>query len=110
MMAVPLLPLTSPEPLMGESKDVATIWRGPLKTGVIRQFISDIEWSDLDFMIIDSPPGTGDEPLTVAQTIPGAKALIVTIVEFDSQSEGCAAVRSIWENLCNLGNLRTKMR
>jgi ATP-binding protein involved in chromosome partitioning len=52
--------------------------RGPLKIGVIRQFISDIEWPDLDFLIIDSPPGTGDEPLTVAQTIQDARALIVT--------------------------------
>jgi len=66
------------ESLMGEDKDAATIWRGPIKIGVIRQFISDIEWSDLDYLIIDSPPGTGDEPLTVAQTIPDAKALIVT--------------------------------
>lgn len=66
------------ESLMGENKDAATIWRGPLKIGVIRQFISDIQWSDLDYLIIDSPPGTGDEPLTVAQTIPDAKALIVT--------------------------------
>jgi len=66
------------EPLLGENKDTATIWRGPLKIGVIRQFIADVEWSDLDYMIIDSPPGTGDEPLTVAQTIPDAKAVIVT--------------------------------
>ncbi|MBW1783022.1 MAG: Mrp/NBP35 family ATP-binding protein [Deltaproteobacteria bacterium] len=75
---LPNMQVISIEPLMGENKDAATIWRGPLKIGVIRQFISDIEWSDLDFLIIDSPPGTGDEPLTVAQTIPGAKALIVT--------------------------------
>jgi ATP-binding protein involved in chromosome partitioning len=66
------------ESLLGENKDTATIWRGPLKIGVIRQFIADVEWPDLDFMIIDSPPGTGDEPLTVAQTIPDAKAVIVT--------------------------------
>jgi predicted Fe-Mo cluster-binding NifX family protein len=66
------------EPLLGENKDAATIWRGPLKIGVIRQFIADIEWMDLDYMIIDSPPGTGDEPLTIAQTIPDAKAIIVT--------------------------------
>ena len=66
------------ETLMGEDKDCATIWRGPLKIGVIKQFIADIEWDDLDFLVIDSPPGTGDEPLTVAQTIPDAKALIVT--------------------------------
>lgn len=64
--------------LMGENRDAATIWRGPLKIGVIRQFISDIEWPDLDYLVIDSPPGTGDEPLTVAQTIPDARALIVT--------------------------------
>ena len=55
------------ETLLG-NKDAATIWRGPLKGGVIRQFIADIEWNELDYMIIDSPPGTGDEPLTVAQT------------------------------------------
>jgi len=66
------------ESLMGEDKDRATIWRGPLKIGVIKQFISDIEWSDLDYLVIDSPPGTGDEPLTIAQTIPDSKALIVT--------------------------------
>lgn len=65
------------EVLLGD-KDAATIWRGPLKGGVIRQFISDIDWMDLDYMVIDSPPGTGDEPLTVAQTIPDAKAVIVT--------------------------------
>lgn len=72
------LEVISIESLMGENKDLATIWRGPLKIGVIRQFISDIEWSDLDYLVIDSPPGTGDEPLTVAQTIPDAKALVVT--------------------------------
>lgn len=75
---LPNMQVISIESLMGENKDVATIWRGPLKIGVIRQLISDTEWSDLDYLIIDSPPGTGDEPLTVAQTIPDAKALIVT--------------------------------
>jgi predicted Fe-Mo cluster-binding NifX family protein len=45
---------------------------------VIRQFISDVHWGQLDYLIIDSPPGTGDEPLSVAQTIPGAQAIIVT--------------------------------
>jgi len=75
---IPNMEVISIESLMGENKDAATIWRGPLKIGVIRQFIADIEWMDLDYIIIDSPPGTGDEPLTVAQTIPDAKALIVT--------------------------------
>jgi Mrp family chromosome partitioning ATPase len=59
-------------------RDTAVVWRGPLKISAIRQFISDIEWGEMDFLIIDSPPGTGDEPLTVAQTIPEAEALIVT--------------------------------
>jgi len=72
------LEVMSIETLMGPNKDAATIWRGPLKIGAIRQFISDIEWMELDYLVIDSPPGTGDEPLTVAQTIPDAKALIVT--------------------------------
>ena len=60
------------------SKDDAIIWRGPLKYSAIRQFIGEVEWGELDFLIIDSPPGTGDEPLTVAQTILDAKAIIVT--------------------------------
>ena len=75
---MPNMHVISIESLMSENKDEATIWRGPLKIGVIRQFISDMEWADLDYLIIDSPPGTGDEPLTVAQTIPDAKALVVT--------------------------------
>ncbi len=60
------------------SKDDAIIWRGPLKYSAIRQFIGEVEWGELDFLIIDSPPGTGDEPLTIAQTIRDAKAIIVT--------------------------------
>ena len=60
------------------SKDDAIIWRGPLKYAAIRQFIGDVDWGELDFLVIDSPPGTGDEPLTVAQIIADAKAVIVT--------------------------------
>ena len=74
----PNMEVISIETLLGENKDTATIWRGPLKIGAIKQFISDIDWADLDYLVIDSPPGTGDEPLTIAQTIPDAKALIVT--------------------------------
>jgi Mrp family chromosome partitioning ATPase len=62
--------LTSPED--------AVVWRGPLKTGAIRQFIADAAWGDLDFLLVDSPPGTGDEPMTVLQSIPGACSIIVT--------------------------------
>ena len=71
------LSVVSIEPLL-PNEDRSVIWRGPVKINVIRQFIGDLEWDDLDYLIIDSPPGTGDEPLTVAQTIPGAWALIVT--------------------------------
>lgn len=60
------------------NKDDAVIWRGPVKHGAIRQFIGEVAWGDLDFLIIDSPPGTGDEPLTVAQLIKDARALVVT--------------------------------
>jgi len=71
------LKVVSMQSLMMDS-DQAVIWRGPAKTGVIRQFIGDVLWGDLDFLLIDSPPGTGDEPLSVAQNIPEAKAVIVT--------------------------------
>lgn len=64
--------------MLMQDRDTAVIWRGPLKITAIRQFISDITWGDLDYLIVDSPPGTGDEPLTVAQTINDAEALIVT--------------------------------
>jgi len=61
-----------------QNKDDAIIWRGPLKYSAINQFIGEVEWGDLDYLIIDSPPGTGDEPLTVAQIISDARAIIVT--------------------------------
>ena len=61
-----------------ENRDEAIIWRGPLKIQAIRQFIGDIDWGELDYLVIDAPPGTGDEPLSVAQTIKDVNALIVT--------------------------------
>ena len=56
----------------------AVIWRGPMLHGSINQFLGMTEWGDLDYLIIDAPPGTGDEPLTIAQMIKKAKAIIVT--------------------------------
>lgn len=61
-----------------DDSDTAVIWRGPLKIGVIKQFITDVRWNPCDILVIDSPPGTGDEPLTVAQTIKDARGVIVT--------------------------------
>lgn len=56
--------------LMLESPDSPVIWRGPLKMGAIRQFLADVYWGDLDYLVIDFPPGTGDEALSTAQLIP----------------------------------------
>ncbi len=61
-----------------ENTDTAVIWRGPVKIGVIKQFLGMTRWGDLDYLVVDAPPGTGDEPLTVAQLVPGAEAVIVT--------------------------------
>jgi len=71
------LKIVSMQSLMQDA-DQAVIWRGPLKNGVIRQFIADMQWGELDYLIIDSPPGTGDEPLSVAQTISDARAVVIT--------------------------------
>ncbi len=61
-----------------KEKDSAVLWRGPKKTAAIRQFVSDVAWGDLDFLLIDSPPGTGDEHMTILQTIPDALCVVVT--------------------------------
>jgi Mrp family chromosome partitioning ATPase len=71
------LTVVSVQALM-QDKDQAVIWRGPAKTGIIKQFIGSVAWGNLDFLVIDAPPGTGDEPLTVVQTIPDARGIIVT--------------------------------
>jgi ATP-binding protein involved in chromosome partitioning len=49
--------------------DDAVIWRGPMKHGVIKQFVKDVEWGELDYLVVDSPPGTGDEPLSIVQLL-----------------------------------------
>lgn len=61
-----------------QDRDTAVIWRGPVKSGVIRQFLTEVDWGDLDVLLIDSPPGTGDEHLTVMDAIPDAKSVVVT--------------------------------
>lgn len=73
----PNLKVVSIESML-EDTDSAVIWRGPLKHGVIQQFLADCLWCDLDFLVVDCPPGTGDEPLSIARLIPDAKAIIVT--------------------------------
>jgi ATP-binding protein involved in chromosome partitioning len=71
------LSMVSIESLLS-NKDEAIIWRGPMKHNAIRQFIGEVNWGALDFLVIDAPPGTGDEPLTVAQLVKDAQAIIVT--------------------------------
>ena len=59
-------------------KDQPVIWRGPMLNGVIRQFLYQVQWGELDYLIVDMPPGTGDAQLTLAQAVPMAGAAIVT--------------------------------
>lgn len=61
-----------------ENDSSPVIWRGPLKMRAIRQFIEDVRWGPLDYLIIDLPPGTGDEPLSIAHLIPEGWTVIVT--------------------------------
>ncbi|MDD1770776.1 MAG: Mrp/NBP35 family ATP-binding protein [Methanomassiliicoccales archaeon] len=66
-----------------KDSDNPVIWRGPMKMGALRQFIADVRWGDLDYLIIDLPPGTGDEPLTVAQLMPEADGAVVVTTPQD---------------------------
>ncbi|MEN6623798.1 MAG: Mrp/NBP35 family ATP-binding protein [Smithella sp.] len=61
-----------------KNPDDAVIWRGPMKTSLIKQFLTDVDWGDLDYLIIDAPPGTGDVPLSLCQIIKPDGAVIVT--------------------------------
>jgi ATP-binding protein involved in chromosome partitioning len=97
---LPNMEVMSIESLLGD-KDTATIWRGPLKIGVIKQFINDIAWSNSDYLIIDCPPGTGDEPLTIAQIIPDTKAVIVTTPQEISLSDVRKSI-----NFCHQVNMQ----
>jgi ATP-binding protein involved in chromosome partitioning len=60
-----------------DGRDAPVIWRGPLKMAALRQFVADVRWGPLDLLVIDLPPGTGDEPLSVCQLIPEATGAIV---------------------------------
>ena len=66
-----------------ENRESAVIWRGPMKYNMIKQFLKDVAWGDLDYLIVDSPPGTGDEPLSVVQLIENATGAIVVTTPQD---------------------------
>jgi len=73
----PNLKLMSLGLIMKES-ELPVIWRGPLKINVLKQFLCEVLWGELDYLLVDSPPGTGDEPLSICQMIPEIKGIIVT--------------------------------
>ncbi len=85
-----------------ENRDSALIWRGPMKMGVIEQFLRDVNWGDLDYLIIDSPPGTGDEPLSVVQLIGDIDGAIMVTTP---QAVAAADVRKSLD-FCRQLNLR----
>lgn len=69
------------------------IWRGPMLHSVIKQFFHDVQWGDLDYLVIDMPPGTGDVALSVSQTVPVAGAIVVTTPQEVSLADSRRAVR-----------------
>jgi ATP-binding protein involved in chromosome partitioning len=74
------------------------IWRGPMLNSAIRQFLSDVEWGELDYLIIDLPPGTGDVPLSLAQSLPLSGVIIVTLpqaVSLEDASRGLEMFRTL---------------
>jgi ATP-binding protein involved in chromosome partitioning len=74
------------------------IWRGPMLNSAIRQFLGDVEWGELDYLIVDLPPGTGDAALSLAQALPLSGAIIVTLpqlVSLEDASRGLAMFRTL---------------
>ncbi|MCK4982735.1 MAG: P-loop NTPase, partial [Victivallaceae bacterium] len=63
--------------LLPENKDDAIIWRGPMKSGVLKQLLEDVHWGELDYLIMDFPPGTGDEALSACQLVTDADGGII---------------------------------
>ena len=73
-----------------ETEDAPVIWRGPMKNSIIKQFLKDVVWGELDYLIIDCPPGTGDEPLSVIQLLGKADgAIIVTTPQDEIGRASC---------------------
>ena len=63
--------------LLLKSRDSPVVWRGPMKMSALKQFVSDVHWGDLDFLLVDLPPGTSDEPISVAQLVFGLDGVII---------------------------------
>ncbi len=86
-----------------KAKSDAVIWRGPLKMGMIEEFLANVEWGQLDYLIIDSPPGTGDEPLSVCQLVPGLDGAIVVATPQD------VALADVEKSIVFCGQVRTRV-
>ena len=75
------------------SDDAPVIWRGPMLHGAIQQFFREVRWNDLDYLIVDMPPGTGDVALSLSQTVPVAGSIVVTTPQAVSLADSRRAVR-----------------
>ena len=86
------------------SDDAPVIWRGPMLHGAIQQFFREVRWNDLDYLIVDMPPGTGDVALSLSQTVPVAGSIVVTTPQAVSLADSRRAVRMYQKlNISTLG-------
>ncbi|MGD9347546.1 MAG: Mrp/NBP35 family ATP-binding protein [Candidatus Aminicenantes bacterium] len=80
-----------------QDPNIPVIWRGPMKMKAIQQFLGEVMWGELDWLVIDSPPGTGDEPLSIAQLIPATGAVVVTTPQEVSLMDSRKAIQFGWK-------------
>jgi ATP-binding protein involved in chromosome partitioning len=80
-----------------QDPNIPVIWRGPMKMKAIQQFLGEVMWGELDWLVIDSPPGTGDEPLSIAQLIPATAAVVVTTPQEMSVMDSRKAIQFGWK-------------
>ena len=91
------------------SDDAPVIWRGPMLHGAIQQFFREVAWKDLDYLIVDMPPGTGDVALSLSQTVPVVGAIVVTTPQQVSLADSRRAVRMYQKlNIPTLGLVENK--
>jgi ATP-binding protein involved in chromosome partitioning len=81
------------------AEQMPTIWRGPLKMKAIKQFLTDVMWGELDYLLIDLPPGTGDEPLSIAQLMPDLDGAIIVTMPSELSSQIVKKAITFAENL-----------